>query len=238
MPRDAAVELAPGVFRIPTVPSGPANAFVFRDDDGHIMLVDCGRGRAPRRILRALQELSSDPSEVTHIVVTHAHPDQVGALSAIAARTGARVVAHEREATYIRAGRVPARDGSHIAGRAIDFATRRFGPTKVSDEVADGDIIPVAGGIRVIHTPGHTPGHISLWHERSGVLVVGDVLMNLRSLRFSPAYLCTNSSRARQSAAALAGLDCEIAAFSHGTEMRRDASVALRALLHDVEVAR
>lgn len=236
MPRQAAVELAPDVFRIPTAPSGATNSFAFRDDDGRITLVDCGRG--PGRIVQALEELSSDPSEVTTIVLTHAHPDHVAGLAGFAARTGARVAAHEREAPYVRAGRPPARDGSHRAGRVVDLLTRRFAPTEVSMELADGDKLPVAGGIRVIHTPGHTPGHISLMHERSGVLIVGDVLTNVRSLRFAPAYLSTNARRARQSATALAGLDFDVAAFSHGPEMRDGASHAVRSLLSGYEVAR
>lgn len=238
MPRETAVQLAPEVFRIPTAPSGAINSVAIRADDGRIALVDCGLKRGPRRIARALAELSSDPSEVAWIVVTHAHPDHVGGLAGFAARTGARVVAHEREAPYLRMGRSPARDGSHAGSRAVGMVTRSFAPTEVGEEVADGDVLPVAGGVRVLHTPGHTPGHVSLLHERSGVLIVGDALMNLRGLRFAPPMTCTDARLTRQTATALTDLPVEVAAFSHGQEIRHRASALLHSAVNGYEVAR
>lgn len=238
MPRETAVQLAPDVYRIPTAPSGAINSVAIRDDDGRIALVDCGLRRGPRHIARALAELSSDPSEIAWIVVTHAHPDHVGGLAGLAARTGARVAAHEREAPYLRMGRTPARDGSHAGSRAVSMVTRRFAPTEVGQEMADGDVLPVAGGIRVVHTPGHTPGHISLLHERSGVLIVGDALMNFRAVRFAPPMLCTDARLTRQTAGALADLPVEVAAFAHGQEIRHRAAQRLQAAVNGYEAAR
>src|SRR6185312_10297718 len=87
-----------------------------------------------------------------------------------------------------------------------------------------------AGGLRAVHTPGHSPGHTALLHEDSGVLFTGDAVMNLRGVRYAPGFLCTDPDRNRQSADHLGELDFEVAAFAHGPELRRDAKAAVRAL--------
>ena len=52
-------------------------------------------------------------------------------------------------------------------------------PVTVGEELVDGQVLDVAGGLRVVHTPGHSPGHVSYLHEPSGVLVTGDAIFNV-----------------------------------------------------------
>ena len=87
----------------------------------------------------------------------------------------------------------------------------------------------LAGGLRVVHTPGHTPGHMCLLHQPTGVLFVGDALFHLRGLGHSWAAGCTNAAVARASVSRLAELDFEVAAFTHGRELRTGARDAIRA---------
>ncbi|MGH8868811.1 MAG: MBL fold metallo-hydrolase [Actinomycetes bacterium] len=232
MPAAPAVELAPGVYRIPTAPADTINSFAFRDEDGQVTLVDCGLKRAPRRIVAGLAAMGTDPSEVTRIVMTHAHGDHAGGLAALRARTGAEVAAHERDAPYLRQGRPPARDPHVRGGRLFTrLPGGGFDPTEVTQEFTDGEVIKAAGGLRVVHTPGHTPGHVSLLHEPTGVLITGDAIFNVRGVRWPPSMMCTDFTLTRQTADRLADLTYDVAAFTHGPEVRHAARETVRSFL-------
>ena len=226
MTRDAAVLLAPGVWRIPTSVGDLVNSFAFRGEDGAVTLVDAGMRWGPRRILASLRTIGAAPSDVRRVVVTHAHIDHAGGLRRLVAETGADVAAHEREAPYLRNGRSP-RFGR---GR-----TQKLPPVTVAEQFLDGTVLPVAGGLRVVHTPGHTPGHVSLLHEPTGVLITGDALFNIRGVRCSPASLCTDPEVNRKSVDMLGDLDFAVVAFTHGPEIRTHARDAVRAFLRGRE---
>jgi glyoxylase-like metal-dependent hydrolase (beta-lactamase superfamily II) len=84
----------------------------------------------------------------------------------------------------------------------------------------------------VLHTPGHSPGHCSFLHERSGVLVTGDALFNLRSkIRYSFKLFCSNHELSKQTAERLGEVDYEVAAFTHGPEIRERARDRVRSFL-------
>lgn len=223
----AAIRLADGVWRIPTAPADLINSFAVADADGGVTVVDAGlKHRSARnRLVAGLREIGAGPEDVRRVVITHAHPDHTGGLAAFLALTGgAGVLAHEREAVYLRDGRSP---------RTTRGRTRTFPKVAVTSEFQHESLLP--GGLRAVHTPGHSPGHTALLHEESGVLITGDAVMNLRGVRYAPAFLCTDPDRNRSSADALADLDFEVAAFAHGPELRRGARAAVRALLHGRE---
>ena len=225
------MELVPGVWRIPTAPRDLVNTIAFVDDDGQVTLVDTGIKRAPKAILAGLQHIGVAAGDVTRIIATHAHGDHVGGLAAMRGRTGATVAAHERDADYIRQGRAPVLDRSTLGGRLL----RRGGsttPTPVEEELTDGQLLDVAGGLRVMHTPGHTPGHVSLLHEPTRLLVTGDSIWNmLGRMTFSIAMSCTDSALSRRTAAVLGDLEYDLAAFTHGPEIREGAREAVRGFL-------
>lgn len=227
-----AVQLANGVYRIPTAPADLLNTVAFVDDDGSVTLVDCGLKSSPKRLLPALASMGKAPDDVRRIVLTHAHNDHAGGLRAVADATGADVLAHERDAVYVRTGTSPKSDRSSRLGRILNrLPGGGFAPAEVSQEFADGDVLPVAGGLRIVHTPGHTPGHVSLLHEPTGVLVTGDALFNVRGLRYSIKAFCTEVKLSRETADRLGELDFEVAAFTHGAEIRHQAREAVRAFL-------
>ena len=227
-----AVQLADGVWRIPLAPLDLLNAFLLAGDDGSLTLLDAGTRRAPRRVLAALAQLGRQPGDVTHLLLSHAHNDHAGGAAAVVAATGSRVLSHEREAVYLREGRMPKPDPSTWGGRLL-ARTRggRFAPVAVDEAFTDGAVLPVAGGLRVVHTPGHTPGHCSFLHTRAGVLLTGDALFNVRGLRFSVKTPCTDIRRSRESAHRLADLEYDTAGFTHGSHVRGGARSAVRAFL-------
>ena len=166
MARVPAIELAPGVVRIPTIGAAATNSFAFVDDDGSVTLVDCGVKRAPARIVAGLRAVGRHPGDVVRIVLTHAHSDHAGGAAEMAARTGAPVAVHERDAPYAEAGRAPDFDPSLLVGRLMTrLPAGGFPPVAVGERLSDGQVLDVGGGLRVVATPGHTPGHVSLLHE-------------------------------------------------------------------------
>jgi glyoxylase-like metal-dependent hydrolase (beta-lactamase superfamily II) len=226
-----AVELAHGIWRVPTVPFDLINSFLIADDDGSLTLVDAGLKRAKKQVLAALAQLGKAPQDVQRIVVTHAHPDHAGGLAGTAEATGAQVLSHERDAIYLQRGKAPELDRSHLSGRLFSRAPRSFDKVEVGATFQDGELLAVGGGLRVVHTPGHSPGHVSLLHEPTGVLITGDAIFNVRGLRYSPATFCTDVRLSRETADKLGELDYDVVAFTHGEHISSGAREAVRAFL-------
>ncbi len=227
------MQLAPGVWRVPTAPRDLVNTFVLVDDDGQVTLVDAGTKRAPKSVVAGLAYIGVGPADVTRLLVTHAHPDHVGGLAGLRGRTGATVSVHERDAAYVREGRGPVLDRGTLGGRLLR-RNKGATPTPVDEELVDGQLLAVAGGLRVLHTPGHTPGHVSLLHEPSRVLITGDSIFNaFRRMSWPPALFCTDAGLNQQTAAVLGDLDYDVAAFTHGPEIRDRAREAVRGFLAD-----
>ena len=113
-------------------------------------------------------------------------------------------------------------------GQLIAYFTRHPGE---ATPVEDGQVLPILGGLRVVHTPGHTPGSICLYAERLKLLFVGDTLQVIRGkVTFASRVFSEDLPLARASVARLAALDVETIAFSHYPPWRDEANTVLRAL--------
>lgn len=208
--------LAPGVTRIAT--SRRDNAFLVDGDDG-LTLVDVGWAGAPDMLLNAVAELGRKPADIRRVVITHAHPDHVQGAAELRRRTGARILVHRADAAWLEAGRVPAEGRSGAFGRLVDRLPKlHWTPFAPDATVADGEIVEGSDGLRVIHTPGHTPGHIVLLHEPSRTVLMGDAAFNRGGLALGPAALAADPGLR---AASLARLPDSIQAvgFSHGAPL-------------------
>jgi glyoxylase-like metal-dependent hydrolase (beta-lactamase superfamily II) len=227
-----AVAVAPGVFRIPTIGSSATNSFALLDDDGSVTLVDTGLKSAPARIAAGLAALGKQPADVQRIVLTHAHPDHAGGASELAGRTGAPVAVHADDAGFAEAGTSPEADASIASGRLFARLPRGgFPPVRVAEKLADGQVLDVAGGVRVVATPGHSPGHVSLLHEHTRTLITGDAIFNVLGVRYSPRFLCSDFRLSRRTAHVLGELEYDRAAFTHGPEIIDGARDAVRRFL-------
>ena len=121
-------------------------------------------------MIAALRSIGSDPSDVTRLMLTHCHPDHAGGTAYVSRETGRPVDVHADDAEYVRSGTQPDVDPTSRIGKLF----RRLPEPKVAKVAVGrgarptGRWCPFAGGIRVVHTPGHSPGHASYLHEESG----------------------------------------------------------------------
>lgn len=227
------IELAPNVYRIPTMGSG-INSFLFKETDGSLTLVDCGLKSAPKKIEAAITSLKQDMSDVRKVLFTHSHDDHAGGAAKVIEFIGSpEVISHEEEKDFLERGENPPQDYSYFAGKLFRFMPpSRFTPITVTKTVRDGENLDIAGGLQVVHTPGHTPGHVSLLHLPSGTLITGDSVFNFGFKRaWSLSAFCTNFEQSKKTALRFLDLDYTTAAFTHGPHIKDTGKVALKKFL-------
>ena len=229
MAKDPAVLLAPGIWRIPLV-GDFVNGFMVRDADDQVTLIDMGLKPSGKKVVAALRWIGSDVTDVTRLLLTHAHSDHAGGAAYVAEQTGLGIGVHADDAAFVRSGTVPAM-GSRLGRLMSRIPGNGFAAVPVAEELSDGQVLPVAGGLRVVHTPGHSPGHVSYLHEDSGVLITGDAIFNVRRLRWPVRAFCSDFAMTTRTAHVLGELDYTTAAFTHGPELREHPREDIRAFL-------
>lgn len=226
---DAATALAPGVWRIPTARFDLLNSYAFVEDDGSVTLVDAGYDTTTPRIVAGLAAIGAAPQDVRRVVLTHAHADHAGGAATWQDEYGSHVAAHRDEVDALAGGRNTSGDPRYRRTRWFArFTAATYAPVHVDVHLVDGEVLDVAGGLRVVHTPGHTAGHVSLLHEPSGVLVTGDVIANVLGLNRLAPMVCQDYPLSLRSSHALAELDYAVAAFTHGPPITEGAREQVR----------
>lgn len=216
------MQIAPGLHAIQLL--GP---YGYLACERELTLVDAGLPGSRRRLERYLSRLGRSMAELRRIVITHAHPDHIGAVAELTAGTDAEVLLHPADFAGLQ---VTLRDAWQARDHNMIIAALTRSPDAASP-IHDGDELPVLGGLRVVHTPGHTAGSICLYAPRDRVLITGDVLQVIRGqVTFASSLFSADLGQARASVARLAELDVATIAFAHYPPWRRNANAVLRAL--------
>jgi glyoxylase-like metal-dependent hydrolase (beta-lactamase superfamily II) len=203
------------------VPGVIANLYIIVDDDG-LTVIDAGLPRSEKKILAYVASLGKSAQDVKRIILTHSDLDHVGALAALQTATGARTYASQIETEAIAAGK-PSRQitPTGFSLRRLLFALMgpffKATPFQVDEILAEGQTLPVLGGLRVVETPGHTPGHISLFAPAVGILFCGDSMVtDDNGIRGSRPALTWDEVKAKESVRKQAELGASIVCSGHG----------------------
>jgi len=222
----AAPELiAPGVYRVDAVRfRGAINVLLLENDDGWT-LVDTGVGSSAARIREAITSLGSGPEDLKRIFITHQHDDHTGGLSKLlqwAPGAELGVTAHEAEVISGRRGYDP--QHSPI----LRFVSRNAKPpgVPVGKVLGEGDLV---SGFRLISTPGHSLGHVSLLRDEDGLLLTADAFGCLpRKIRVGVRKaVCSDPPLAKRSAEKLLAEDFATVVMGHGPVLRSGAKAKL-----------
>ncbi len=214
-------------------------AVILDEAAGHT-LIDAGMPGMEGAIEAALTEVGASLSDIKRIIVTHHDLDHIGGLPAVVAASGAQVWALEREVPFIEGQERPQKmpppeqrqamlaDPNLSAGMRAMLSAPPL-TARVDRALHGGEVLPLAGGVRVVATPGHTKGHLSLYLERSRTLITGDALTSQGGQLHGPNERATpDMPTAMQSVAVLAELGAQTILTYHGGVVDANAEEQLR----------
>lgn len=204
------IEVARGVWQLRGVPRDMFNVYLMGD-----VLVDAATRWATGRIFRQLGR-----RRLSGVALTHCHPDHQGSAHAVCVRFGVPLACHELDVPFME-GREAMRPTNRIVRWGTSFWA---GPPYPVDRVLrDGDEV---AGFRVVHTPGHTPGHVIYFRESDRVAIAGDLLANIHfltrrpGLREPPFFFSHDRLENRRSVRTLVELRPSVICFGHGPPLR------------------
>lgn len=148
-------------------------------DNRELTLVDTGMRSNKNSILKYVKNLGFQPSDIKRILITHSDPDHYGAAKDLKDVTGCEIWSTQLEADAMKnatSSREIARSG--FAKFLLSLLAPMMAVHAVTTEriLANGEILPILGGLKVIFSPGHTPGHFSLFLPAERILIAGDAI--------------------------------------------------------------
>ncbi|MED3798423.1 MBL fold metallo-hydrolase [Lysinibacillus capsici] len=217
------------------------------------VLIDAGMPKSADEIISVVEERYGSKSRPKAIILTHGHFDHVGGIIELIERWDVPVYAHTLEIPFLSGKQNypepdPTVNNGLVAKMSPIFPNEAInlgGNLKVLP--SDGSV-PFMAGFRWIHTPGHSPGHISLFREKDKVLIAGDafvtvkqeslykVITQTKEISGPPQYFTTDWLAARASIEKLAILKPSVAITGHGLPMKGEELTSnLKKLVDDFE---
>ena len=206
---------------------------LLRDKRGDV-LVDCGYSGFLPRIEAAVSAHGGRMDALAAVIVTHHDHDHMGALAALKAKyPHVRVYAADGEAEYVSGRRKALRlqqaeamqdslpDDQKPMGEAFMAMLRCVEPVEPDVLLASGDLLDICGGCRVVGTPGHKPGHISLYLPAHGTVITGDAMVENSLPAVANPEFAYSLPDAQRSLKRLLALDAETYICCHGGVYRR-----------------
>jgi len=202
-------------------------------DPAHgLTLVDTGLPNQADVFEQSIAAEGFSLSDVKQIVLTHQDLDHVGSLNPLKERTGAEIFAYVNEVPYIDGTKAPVKWPSpERLAQHPELAERlkNFKPTSVDQSVIDGDVLSRSAGATVISTPGHTPGHMSLYLPNTKTLIAGDSLVSENGVLSGPSPGATaDMELAMESVRKFLAFDVETIVCYHGGLVTDDANGQLK----------
>ena len=220
-------QLLPGVFLVDRagVPGSPGtlNVCLLVAEDGAVTLVDAGFPGIAEAIQTTFAETDTSERALRRVIVTHHHADHTAGLPEVVAMSGADVWAHRDDTPYITG------ELTHRSDARRPDSADAAGGTKVDLQLVGGEVLDVLGGCHLLHTPGHTPGHLSLYLPALTLLIAGDIVRYENGVvTRAPEMFTADPERSELSLRALARLDFDRMLPYHGDFLGEGAATKLR----------
>jgi len=211
----------------------PGQAYLVRSGE-HVVLVDTGTAGQAESIAEALESWGSSRDALTHVLLTHWHPDHAGSAAALSEWPGVKIWAHRSDAPIVRGEEpgsfpvlTPTEEGlyAQAVGHVPDAA-----PSRVDRELEDDETLEEIS-VRVISTPGHTEGSIAFYFPDEKILFTGDVATEQQGqVVLGPFDVDRDAARA--SFRRLGDLDVDSVCFGHGNPLTGEDTKKLRDAAH------
>lgn len=222
-------------------------------ESDEFVLVDAGMPKSANEIISVIEARFGANSRPKAIILTHGHFDHVGGLIELVKHWEVPVYAHQLEMPFLTGQKSypepdPSVEGGLIAKMSPSFPNEPINLGSSVQTLPSDGTVPHMPGFRWIHTPGHSPGHVSLFRESDGALIAGDAFTTVKQeymykvftqeLEISgpPRYLTTDWEAAKQSVIKLEALKPKVAVTGHGLPMSGEVlTTSLKKLVNEFE---